>query len=108
MKRCEFEGCNGPNWVGKHTPGCAVQTKLGSRFEKLCKHPLMWAGTREALVAMFSTLLDLNGKDGHKLFDLFPKQGCAVLTLGDQLDDQFAEQVINMAQQLWMGSDKVL
>jgi hypothetical protein len=37
MTRCQFEGCDKPNWKGKHTPSCpravVVDTDLSQRMK---------------------------------------------------------------------------
>jgi hypothetical protein len=73
---------------------------IRERFNLVCKRPLMYAATREALIAIFSTLLELDNKDGMKLYDLLPRKGALVLTTGDKLDNEFAELVITTARQL--------
>lgn len=97
-----MEFCNYKDCISLHcSQSNEFKIKLHDHFQKVCAHPLMWFGTRESIVSVLKTLLYLNGKDGSKLFTLFPKNGNIVLTLGDMLDDEFAQKAIDMARQLW-------
>ena len=82
-----------------------VEERVFARFEKIRHAPLMWAGTREALVAQLSMLLDMLGLDGKRLHAVHPRMGNIPIGLGDRLDEAFAETVVVAALKIKNGEN---
>lgn len=77
--------------------------KARDRIEACRATPSMVAGSREAFIAIVATVLDMVLDDfctWQFYHDNVPKKGCSYLTLGDEVDQAWADKICDAALKL--------